>query len=106
MSLFVKKNDTVIMLAGKDRGKKGRVLKVLARESKLIVEKMNMIKRHTRPNPQKQIKGGVVEREAPVPASRVMVVCPECHTPTRVSHAVAEGGARHRVCKKCNGYLG
>lgn len=106
MRMFVKKNDIVLVLAGKDRGKKGKVLKVLAHEGTIIVEKVNMIKRHTRPNPQKQIKGGVVDREAPVPACRVMVVCPECHVPTRVSHAVMEGGARHRVCKKCSGYLG
>ncbi len=106
MRLFVKKNDIVVVRSGKDRGKKGKVLKVLAREGAVIVEKVNMIKRHTRPNPQKQIKGGVVEREAPVPAARVMVVCPECHVPTRVGHAVVEGGTRHRVCKKCNGTLG
>ena len=105
MRLFVKKNDTVLILAGKDKGKRGKVLKVQAREGTIIVEKVNMIKRHTRPNPQKQIKGGIIEREAAIPACRVMVVCPECHSPARIGHAVAEGGARHRVCKKCHGTL-
>jgi large subunit ribosomal protein L24 len=105
MRLFVKKNDTVLILSGRDKGKRGKVLKVLVQEGTLIVEKVNMIKRHTRPNPQKQIKGGIIEREAAIPACRVMVVCPECHSPARVGRVVAEGGVRHRVCKKCHGTL-
>jgi large subunit ribosomal protein L24 len=104
--MFLKKNDTVVVLAGKDKGKKGKVLRVLAQKGTVIVEKVNMIKRHTRPNPQKQIKGGVVEREAPVRVDKVMVVCPECRVPTRVGHAVQADGTRTRVCKKCSGFLG
>jgi len=104
--MFVKKNDTVVVLSGKDKGKKGKVLRVLAKKNTVIVEKVNMIKRHTRPNPQKQIKGGIVEREAPVRVDKLMVVCPECRVATRVGHAVQADGTRNRVCKKCNGFLG
>ena len=104
--MFLKKNDTVVVLSGKDKGKKGKILRVLAQKGTVIVEKINMIKRHTRPNPQKQIKGGIVEREAPVRVDKLMVVCPECHLATRVGHAVQSDGTRNRVCKKCNGFLG
>ena len=79
----IRKNDNVIVTTGKDRGKRGRVLKVLPEKNRVIVEGVNIIKRHTKPNPQKNIKGGVVEREAPLHASNVQLVCPECGKPTR-----------------------
>src|SRR5947199_317622 len=82
--LKVKKNDQVLVTTGKDRGARGRVLRVLASEGKAIVERVNMIKRHTRPNPNKGIQGGILEREAPLQVSNLRVICPECGTPSRL----------------------
>ena len=86
----IRKNDSVVVITGKDRGKRGRVLKVLPAKNRLIVEGVNMIKRHTRPNPQRNIKGGIVEREAPLSASNVQLVCPECSNPTRVGRKLLD----------------
>src|SRR3954465_11797199 len=80
----IRKNDTVVVITGKDRGKRGRVLKVLAEKNRLVVEGVNIIKRHTKPNPQRQIKGGRAEREGGLHASNVQVLCPECGNPTRL----------------------
>ena len=103
--MHVKKNDTVLVLAGKDKGKKGRVLSVDRGNGKAIVEGVAQIKRHTRPNPQKNIKGGVVTREAPVQLSNLMVVCGECGKPARVGRKFLEDGTKVRVCRKCQGIL-
>src|SRR5579872_5112140 len=96
----IRKNDTVAINAGKDRGKRGRVLKVLPVKNRLIVEGINMIKRHTRPNPQRNIQGGIIEREAALHASNVQLVCPECGKPTRVGRKALEDGTRVRFCRK------
>ena len=101
----IRKNDTVSVNTGKDSGKRGRVLKVLPGSNRLIVEGVNMIKRHTRPNPQRNIKGGILEREAPVDASNLMVVCGECGKPARVGHRRLDDGKKVRVCRRCNGIL-
>jgi large subunit ribosomal protein L24 len=105
----IKREDTVKVLSGRDKGKTGRVLQVNRETGKVLVEHVMMIKRHTRPNPAKQIKGGVAEREAPINASNVMVVCPSCNKPTRIGHhvdVVAGGKSRRtRVCRKCNATL-
>ncbi len=105
----IKKEDTVKVLSGRDRGKTGRVLQVNRETGKVLVEHVMMIKRHTRPNPAKQIKGGIAERESPINASNVMVVCPQCHKATRIGHhvdAVAGGKSRRtRVCRKCGATL-
>jgi large subunit ribosomal protein L24 len=105
----LKKEDTVKVLSGRDRGKTGRVLQVNRETGKVLVEHVMMIKRHTRPNPAKQIKGGIAERESPINASNVMVVCPQCHKATRIGHhvdAVAGGKSRRtRVCRKCGATL-
>ena len=101
----VRKNDVVIVRAGKDRGKRGRVLRVIAEKNRLVVEGVNMIKRHTRPNPQKNVKGGIVEREAPLSASNVQLVCPECSAPTRVGRKMLDDGRRVRFCRKCKGVV-
>jgi len=99
-----KKNDTVRVISGRDKGKTGRVLGVSRETGKLLVEHVMMIKRHTRPNPAKQIKGGIAERESPIAVSNVMIVCPQCG-PTRIAHHVEQiaGGKsrRTRVCRKC-----
>jgi len=77
MAMQIRKNDQVVVRAGKDRGKRGRVLSVVPEKNRVVVEGVNLIKRHTRPNPQKNIKGGIVEREASIHASNVMLVDPE-----------------------------
>ncbi len=102
--ILIKKNDTVKVIAGRDKGKTGRVLSVDEKSGKVLVEHVSMVKRHTRPNPAKQIKGGIAERESPVAVSNVMLVCPQCG-PVRIAHHVEQvaGGRtrRTRVCRKC-----
>jgi large subunit ribosomal protein L24 len=101
----VRKNDNVVVLSGRDKGKRGRVLRVIPEKTRVIVEGVNFIKRHTRPNPQKNVKGGIVEREASVHASNVQIVCPECGKPTRTGHRKLDDGTRVRVCRKCEGVI-
>jgi large subunit ribosomal protein L24 len=101
----IRRNDSVQMIAGKDRGKKGRVLRVLAEKNRLVVEGINFVKRHTRPNPGKGVKGGILEKEAPLHASNVQLVCPECSAPTRIGHKVLEDGRKVRICRKCEGVV-
>jgi len=99
MSLNIQRNDQAEVIAGSDRGKRGRVLRVLADENRVLVEHVRMIKKNVRPNPQRNIKGGIAEQEAPVHLSNVALVCPNCG-PTRVGHKF-EGDTKVRVCKKC-----
>jgi large subunit ribosomal protein L24 len=101
----IRRNDTVMVTAGKDSGKRGRVLRVLPIKNRLIVEGVNMIKRHTRPNPQRNIKGGIMEREASLHASNVQLVCPECGKATRVGHRILGDGRKIRICRKCEGVV-
>jgi large subunit ribosomal protein L24 len=101
MKVNVKKNDQVLVTTGKDRGASGRVLRVLANEGKAIVERVNMIKRHTRPNPNKGVQGGILEREAPIQISNLKVICPECGKPSRMGRQRLEDGRGVRVCKNC-----
>jgi large subunit ribosomal protein L24 len=100
MAMSIRKNDQVVIRAGKDRGKKGRVLSVVPGRNRVIVEGVNLIKRHTRPNPQKNIKGGIVEREASIHASNVMLLDPETNEPTRVGKKVLADGSRVRIGRK------
>ena len=100
--LSIKKNDQVLVTTGKNKGTRGRVLRVLAADGKAIVERVNMIKRHTRPNPNKGIQGGILEREAPIQVSNLMVICPECGKPSRLGRKRLEDGRGVRVCKNCN----
>jgi large subunit ribosomal protein L24 len=94
----IRKNDMVAVRTGKDRGKRGRVIRVLADKNRVIVEGVNMIKRHTRPNPQKNIKGGIVEREASIHASNVMILDPDTNEPTRLGvKMVPDGGKVRRL---------
>jgi len=105
MKSNVKKNDQVLVTAGKNRGARGRVLRVLSaseeKPAKAIVERVNMMKRHTRPNPNKGIQGGILEREAPISVSNLMVICPECGKPSRLGRKRLEDGRGQRVCKHC-----
>jgi large subunit ribosomal protein L24 len=100
-----RKDDTVKVVSGDDEGTTGRVLRVDRHTGRVLVEHVGMIKRHTRPNPAKQIKGGIAERESAIAASNVMLVCPGCGKAVRVAHHVdhAAGGKtrRVRVCRKC-----
>ena len=95
----IKKGDTVEVISGKDAGKQGRVLVVDRGRERLVIEGVNMIKRHTRPNPQKKIQGGIVEREAAIHASNVMVVSPDSGRPTRVGYKILDDGRKVRVAK-------
>ena len=100
-TIGIRKGDNVRVMAGKDAGKSGRVLSVNPRKNTVIVEHANIIKRHTRPNPAKNIKGGIVEKEAPIHASNVQVVCGSCGKHTRIGHQTLSDGSRTRVCKRC-----
>jgi large subunit ribosomal protein L24 len=97
----IRKGDTVRVISGRDRGKTGRVLSVDAAKRCVFVEHANMVKRHTRPNPAKNIKGGIVEREGPMDVSNVMLVCPRCNKPSRVGHQKLADGTQVRVCRRC-----
>ena len=101
----IRKNDNVVVTTGKDRGKRGRVVRLVPEKNRLVVEGVNMAKRHTKPNPQKNVKGGVMEREASLHASNVQIVCPECGKPTRIGRKILDDGRKVRVCRKCDGVL-
>jgi len=98
--LHVKKGDLVLVIAGKDRGKSGKVIRVMPKKEAVIVERLNMVKRHLRPSPTTG-KGGIVEKEAPIHVSNVQILCGKCNRPTRVGHRILEDGTKVRVCKKC-----
>lgn len=100
----VKKNDLVMVIAGKDKGKSGKVLSVLSKKNRVIVEKVNFIKRHTRPS-TKQRQGGIIEREGPINISNVMLICTKCNKPSRVGKKYLEDDKKVRVCKKCGEIL-
>jgi large subunit ribosomal protein L24 len=97
--IHVKKGDFVMVISGKDAGKKGKVIDVITKKGRVIIEKANMIKRHTKPS-QSMPQGGIVSKEAPMASSNVMLYCKECKSVTRVSVKVTESG-KTRVCKKC-----
>ena len=101
----VRKNDTVTVLSGKDRGKQGKVLRVIPSKGTAIVERVNFTKKHVKANPGKNQKGGVMERESPVQISNLKVICPSCGEPTRIGARVSDEG-NSRVCKKCDSELG
>lgn len=98
--VHVKKGDTVLVITGKDAGKKGKVLTVFPEKQRVIVEGVNVVKRHTKPN-KKMPQGGIVEKEAPIASSNVMLYCTKCNKPTRVGHKFLDDGKKVRVCKKC-----
>ncbi len=96
----LKKGDTVLVLAGKDKGKKGKILQVLHDDSKAIVERVNVVKKHNKPN-RKIKQAGIVDIEAPIENSNLMLVCGKCSKPTRIGRKVGEDKTKVRVCKKC-----
>ncbi len=99
--LHVKKNDVVTIIAGKEQGKTGKVLRVYPAKGRVVVENLNVIKRHTRPN-QLNPEGGIIEKEAPLSLSNVMLVCGSCNQATRTGVRLLEDGSKTRFCKKCN----
>jgi large subunit ribosomal protein L24 len=101
----LKKNDTVVVIAGKDRGRQGRILRVLPAANRVIVERVNIIKRHTRPNPSKNIAGGISEREAAIHISNVMLVDPDRNVRTRIGRRRDSEGNPERVAKKSGAVL-
>lgn len=98
--IHVKKGDTVLVLSGKDRGKKGKVLKAIPDDSMILVEGVNMTTKHVKPSNRYQ-QGGIVHQESPINSAKVMLVCTKCGKPTKVGKAVQEDGQKARVCKKC-----
>jgi large subunit ribosomal protein L24 len=101
----VRKNDTVMIIAGRDRGKTGKVLRVLPARGRVIVERLNMVKRHTKPRGAAS-PGGIVEREAPMDVSNVMVMCDRCDAPVRAGMKLAADGSKSRICRRCGEVLG
>jgi large subunit ribosomal protein L24 len=101
----VRKDDEVIVIGGKDRGKRGRVQQVLPEKNRHLVEGVNMNKRHTRANPQKNVKGGIIEREAAIHASNVMPIDPDSGKPTRVRSKVLDDGRRVRISRRTGGVM-
>ena len=102
--VHVKKGDTVYVLSGKDKGKKGKVIKVLPKKNKAIVEGVNMATKHQKPRPGID-QGGIIHVEAPIYTSKLMVVCGKCNKPTRIGHKVLANGSKVRMCKKCQEVL-
>lgn len=100
MSLGIQKQDTVYVITGREKGKKGRVLLVDKGKSRVLVEKVNVIKKHMKPS-KKYAQGGIIEKEAPIALSNVLLFCPNCSKPTRIGVSLIESGKKHRVCKKC-----
>jgi large subunit ribosomal protein L24 len=98
----IHKGDQVKVVSGKESGKTGKVLRVDTESHRVVIERLNMIKKHTKPNPKKNPQGGVIEREAPIDVSNVMLVCPACGQPTRVGYRLLEGGGKVRSCRRAN----
>ena len=100
MKVHVRKGDNVMVVSGKNKGKKGKVIRVLPDEGRVVVEGVNFVKKHQRPT-NKVMQGGVVDKEAAIASSAVMLVCPKCNEPTRLGHKELEDGRGIRVCSRC-----
>lgn len=98
--VHVKTGDTVMVISGKDKGKKGKVLAVSPSERKVIVEKVNMVSKHVKPRRMGE-QGGIIKAEAAMYADKVQIVCPRCKKPTRIGHKLFEDGTKSRICRKC-----
>jgi large subunit ribosomal protein L24 len=96
----IKKDDVVQVIAGKDKGKTGKIMRVIPKKDRVIVEKINMVKRHLKPNQQNR-QGGILEKEAPIAVSNLMLVCSKCTDPTRVGYKILDDDRKVRFCKKC-----
>jgi len=98
--MHIKKDDQVKVIAGKEKGKTGRVMRVIPKKSQLLIEKVNLVKRHTRPS-SKQRQGGIIEKESPINISNVMIICSKCNIAVKIGRKTLEDGAKVRCCKKC-----
>ena len=98
--MSIRKDDMVVVMSGKDKGKQGKILEVMPKEGKVVVEKINVVSRHTKPRKQGD-QGGILKKEAPIYACKVQRVCPKCGKPTRAAHKVQADGKKVRICKKC-----
>ena len=101
MSMRIKKNDQVRVISGKSKGKEGKILRRIPQKDMIVVEGVNMVSRHVKPS-QKNPQSGIIKQEAPIYASKVMLVCPQCGAATRVGSSFLESGKKVRVCRKCN----
>ena len=97
----IKKNDTVMVITGKEKGKSGKVMRVIPKKDRAIVEKLNLVKRHLKPSQQSR-QGGILEKESPIQMSNLMLICSKCTDPTRVGYRILEDDRKVRYCKKCN----
>jgi large subunit ribosomal protein L24 len=104
VKLYIKKDDQIMVIAGKEKGKTGKALRVIPKKESIIVEKVNFVKRHTRPSSQ-QRQGGILEKEAPIHASNVMIICAKCNSPVRIGRKALEDGKKARYCKKCGEFI-
>jgi large subunit ribosomal protein L24 len=102
---IIKKNDKVVILSGKEQGKIGNVLKVDSEKGRAIVEKINVVKRHSKPSAA-NAQGGIIEKEAPIHISNLMIICNKCAEPTRIGKRILDDGSKVRVCKKCGEIIG
>jgi len=99
-SMKIKKGDQVRVVSGKEAGKTAKVMRVDTDKGRVTLERLNMVKKHTKPNPKTNPQGGVIEREAPLHVSNVMLVCPSCGQPTRVGYRLTENGGKVRTCRR------
>ncbi|KLO22635.1 50S ribosomal protein L24 [Marinitoga sp. 1197] len=97
----IKKGDLVKVISGKDKGKEGKILRVIPKLNKVVVENVNIVKKHQRPTQQLR-EGGIIEQPSPIHISKVMIICPSCGKPTRVGYRFLEEGKKVRICRKCN----
>ncbi len=104
-TISLKKNDVVVVINGRDRGKTGKVLKVIPEKNRVVVEKVNFVKEFMRPDQSKNIKGGIMEREAPIHVSNLMPFCSECGQGVRIRKKTLKDGSKIRVCSKCENNL-
>ena len=96
----IRKNDSVMVISGKERGKTGKVLRVKPREDAVIIERINVVKRHTKPRGPQQA-GGIIEKEASIPASNIMIMCDKCNAPVRIGQKLLADGNKVRICRRC-----
>ncbi len=103
--MFVRKDDTVMVVAGKERGKTGKIIKVAPKKSRVFIERVNLVKRHSKPRSAQQ-PGGIIEKEASIHVSNVMIMCDACNAPVRIGHKILEDGQKVRVCRRCGQSVG
>ena len=102
----IKKNDTVMVVTGRDRGKTGKVMRVLPEAGRVVIERLNIVKRHTKSSGGAQRPGGIIEKEAPLHISNVMIFCERCNAPVRVGVKANDDGSKSRVCRRCGEVIG